>query len=69
MKQLAVRAGGAPWGCDVPLTESWQEVTVLWYKFRYFSNWQGPRERGRPGNWFQPGKLEAINFCFGSWLE
>jgi hypothetical protein len=47
---------------------SWQEGTVLWHKFRYFSHWQAPRERGGPGDRFQPGKLEAINFCFGAWL-
>ena len=65
---VLLEADGAPWGCNVPLTGSWQEVTVPWDQFRYFSHWQHPEERGQPGDRFQPGKLEAINFCFGAWL-
>jgi hypothetical protein len=68
MKQLVVWADGTPWGCNVTLTESWQEVTVPWYKFRYVSHWQIPRERSGAGDRFQPGKLETIHFCFGAWL-
>jgi hypothetical protein len=49
----------------VTLTESWQEVTVPRYKFRYSSQWQALWGQGGPGDRFQPGKLEAISFCFG----
>jgi hypothetical protein len=65
---VLLEADGAPWGCNVPLTGSWQEVTVPCDRFRYFSHWQAPAERGRPGDRLQPVRLEAINFCFGAWL-
>ena len=65
---VLLEADGAPWGCNVPLTGSWQEVTVPLDQFRYFSHWQHPAERGQPGDRFQPSQLQAINFCFGAWL-
>ncbi len=68
MEVVLLEEDGAPWGCNVPLRGSWQDVTVPWDRFRYFSHWQAPRERGEPGDRFQAGKLQAINFCFGAWL-
>ena len=65
---VLLEADGAPWGCNVPLTNSWQDVTVPWEQFRYFSHWQHPPDRGQQGDRFQPGQLQAINFCFGAWL-
>jgi hypothetical protein len=65
---VLLEADGAPWGCNVSLTGSWQDVTVPLDQFRYFPHWQHPAERGQPGDSFQPSQLQAINFCFGAWL-
>lgn len=68
LEVVLLEADGAPWGCNVTLTDAWQEVTVSWDKFRYFSHWQHPPDRGGPGDHFSPAELQAINFCFGTWL-
>ena len=65
---VLLEADGSPWGCNVPLTNSWQDVTVPLEKFRFFSHWAAPAERGGPSDRFQPSNLQAINFCFGAWL-
>jgi len=65
---VLLEADGSPWGYNVPLTGSWQDVTVPLEKFQYFSHWKASTERGRPSDRFRPGSLQAINFCFGAWL-
>jgi hypothetical protein len=68
LEVVLLEADGAPWGCNLPLTDSWQEVTVSWDKFRFFPHWQHPPGRGGLGDHFHPADLQAINFCFGAWL-
>jgi hypothetical protein len=65
---VLLEADGSPWGCNVPLTGAWQDIVIPWEKFSYFSHWKSSTVRGGLDDRFQPGNLEAVNFCFGSWL-
>jgi len=65
---VLLETDGAPWGCNVPLTEVWQDVTVPLENFTHFSHWEGPVGRGGQTDRLRVGDLQAINFCFGAWL-
>ncbi len=68
LELVVLETDGSPWGCIVPLTGDWQEVRVPWDRFRHFTHWAGPADRGRPGDRFHPENLNALNVCFGAWL-
>jgi hypothetical protein len=59
---------GAPWGTVVALTEDWRAIRVPLSAFRFFDHWHHPAGRGGATDRLDPGRIEAVNFCFGAWL-
>ncbi len=56
------------WGTVVPLSEKWQRIVVPLGELRFFDHWAHPEGRGGKNDRLKIEELDAVNFCFGSWL-
>jgi len=60
---------GTPWGINLPLTTEWRQTRLALGDLKHWSHWKtGARNRGGEGDRLDPGRLDAVNLCFGAWL-
>ncbi|WP_165232571.1 cellulase family glycosylhydrolase [Aquisphaera insulae] len=64
---VLIERDGSPWGCSIPLTETWQDVRVTWDQLRHFAHWSGPPNRGQAGDHLRIEELDGLNLCIGAW--
>jgi len=64
-----IEQDGTPWGAVVPLETSWKTIRVPLDSLHCFKHWSGvPEKRGGADDRIRPGRVAAVNVCFGAWL-